>query len=259
MNDSFILNDSTINKLLNHDGYGIGINDPLSVELLFIGNESGTGGLSLNEFLNSTHLAQNESKYSEDLIIYNKSPFLQYIKRLSLYFKDEDLKWFQRKNDFKLREDYIKTITNWCGSNVHLIDIRPLPRNNEKEWPYDKFGFDKDDYLKAFDSFNENALFPYGDWVSKRKQKLITQVDSFKNLKYIIAPGAQSLKLDFLMNCFQLQKPFEKVSIKDNKKIFWINEAERNGSRIKICTCPFFNHYILGLNGLRTLAFELLK
>lgn len=255
------ISQDVLEKLINHIGYGVGESDPSSVEVLIIGNESGTGGKSLEDFLNSTHVAKQES--SNDAIDATKiSPFLQYIKRLSLYMQDGNENWFKSKRNFEPTEDFSRITKDWCGSNTHLIDIRPLPRTNETQWPYEPFNIDKAHYLEAFNNFNVNATAPYGEWVKRRKIHLNNQLTSYPNLKYIIAPGAHFMKKTFLENCFPFDNPFtriEFVNARGKKKDFWVNHFTLNGREVKVCICSFFNHYLLGLDGLKYMATEILK
>jgi len=256
-----VINDASLDKLLSHLGYGVGELEPNLVEVLVIGNESGTGGQSLNEFLNNTHVIKQES--SNDAIDATKtSPFLQYIKRLSLYMQDGNEKWFKSKRNFECAEDFSWITKEWCGSNTHLIDIRPLPRTNESQWPYEAFNINEALYLEAFNNFNLNAKAPYGEWVMRRKIHLNQQLALYPNLKYIIAPGAQFMKKTFLENCFPFDKSFTSivyVNTRGKKKEFLVNEFSLNGREVKVCICSFFNHYLLGLDGLKYMATEILQ
>ncbi len=250
-----------IDSLLRHRGYGVGESRPEKVELLIIGNESGTDGKPLDVFLKEIHVpAQNRQVASDAEDNTYSSPFLKFIKRLSLFMNDGDPKWLQSQLRSLHPEDYKKVTCNWSGDNVQLIDIRPLPRPNEKQWPYDAYNINRATYLAAFDSLNSDAGQPYGDWVKQRKTYLNQQVASYPNLKYIIAPGAVAMKRTFLESCFSFNQTFKPLNFESPKKkmkTFWINEL--NDGRIKVCVCPFFNYYLLGLDGLSYMATEILK
>ena len=258
MTENYFYND-ILDNLLCHIGYGVGESDPNLVELLIVGNESGTGGLTLIDFLNGYHVSKDEpADASKDAT--RTSPFLQYIKRFSLYMQDGNEKWFNSKRTFNPVEDFGKITQDWCGRNTHLIDIRPLPRTNESQWPYEVFNINKALYIDAFNTFNANAASPYGEWVKRRKSHLNQQLASYPNLKYIIAPGAIYMKKNFLENCFPFDRPFTKIDFINNrgkKKEFMVNHFTLNGREVKVCICSFFNHYLLGLDGLKFMATEI--
>lgn len=266
-----LLNEEILTCLLAHSGHGVGNVDPSSVEILIIGNESGTGGYKndvqgyIRDQLNPEN---NHISSASEQPVKIRSRFLQFIKRLSLYSNDKDIKWFGLKSE--LGHDWNQIVEHWCGNNVHLVDIRPLPRPNETWWDYDS-SIIKQDYLKAFNAFDENYLAPYGDWVKRRKTALFDQLNSYPNLKYIIAPGRVDMKMKFITQWFGLQQPFERIVIPKSNKPNEVNcfyryslgpntHSLRNNHSIQIGICAFFDDYSgIGVEGLKHLAMDVLS
>ena len=190
MGNDFQFNNELLNYLLAHPGYGSGTENPQGPEILFIGNESGTNGFDSNYFIESLALnrgASYEKNISKERI---KSPMIQFMNRIYRYSVDNDPIWLSKKSE--MGEVFNRISYGSCldyAENIHLIDIRPLPRRNEGEgFNYlNNSNFSAEKYLKAFNNFDDNLNSPYGDWVKARKSNLTNQLSSYVNLKYIIA------------------------------------------------------------------------
>jgi len=252
------LNTKTLELLLSHTGYGIGNSVPQKVEIVFIGNESGTAGKTTEEYIDRL---LNPDKIKEELVSTSpqkRSPMLQFMNRLRLYSIDFDPKWFLSKSNLK-KEDYERILNESCldestdgNTNIHLLDIRPLPRPTESSiLNYEKLNSKL--YLSAFNSFNKDDNNPYNDWVIQRKKHLIQKINEFSNLKYIIAAGNIGMKISFLKELFPEISFDEKVG--QSGKTFFKSSFVLNEKKIVVCACNFLSHQNgIGFNGLKDLA-----
>jgi hypothetical protein len=252
------LNTKTLELLLNHTGYGIGNLHPQKVEIVFIGNESGTAGKTTEEYIDRLI---NPDKYKDETNSSSpqkRSPMLQFMNRLRLYSIDYDSKWFLPKNNLT-KEDYERILNESCldesadgNTNIHLLDIRPLPRPTEaSELNYE--GLNSKMYLSAFNFFKDDFNNPYNDWVIQRKKHLIQKISQFSNLKYIIAAGHIGMKMSFLKELFPEISFDEKVG--QSGKTFFTSSFIFNEKKIIVCACNFLSHQNgIGFNGLKDLA-----
>lgn len=243
------LSDLQIQKLIADTGYGVA---PEKVELLIIGNESGTNGeKSESDFI--------ENRIGANVVIAKGkkptpvSPMLQFVNRLRLFISEEPSdKWFNKKADTD-PEDYKRIVSkDFLGDNVHLMDIRPFPRATEANWNYANISCE--DYLKAFDVFNIHAPWPLGDYVSNRQKVLKNKIEEFANLKYIVAPGAPGMKINFLKMTFP-QIAFEektgnsiiKTKKGEKRNTYYLATSTIGSRKVKIVVSNFFNNQ----NGIR--------
>jgi hypothetical protein len=259
---SIPLNPATLNLLLSHTGYGIGNLHPQKVEIVFIGNESGTAGKTTEEYIDRL---MNPDKYKDEQNApspQRRSPMLQFMNRLRLYSNDFDSKWFLSKSNLK-KEDYQRILNESCleesvngNTNIHLLDIRPLPRPTESSsLNYEELNrkFNSKLYLKAFNTFNEDVNNPYNDWVIQRKIHLIQKINQFSNLKYIFAAGHVGMKMSFLKELFPEILFDEKIG--QSGKTFFTSSFVFNAKKIKVCASHFLSHRNgIGFNGLKDLA-----
>lgn len=259
---SIPLNPETIELLLSHTGYGIGNLQPQNVEIVFIGNESGTAGKTIEEYIDRL---LNPDKYKNEANLVSpqkRSTMLQFMNRLRLYSNDFDPKWFLSKSNLK-KDDYERILIESCldesingNSNIHLLDIRPLPRPTEaSSLNYEELNrkFNSKLYLKAFNTFKEDINNPYNDWVVQRKKHLIQKINQFSNLKYIIAAGHVGMKMSFLKELFPEISFDEKIG--QSGKTFFASSIVFNEKKIKVCASHFLSHQNgIGFSGLKDLG-----
>lgn len=252
------LTPSLLDFLLSHSGYGIGNEHPNQVKTIVIGNESGTGGNETEDYVYRlfNHISDEPSS-SKAKSPQRKSTFLQFINRLRLYSEAKDVKWFSYKHELS-SIDYERIVGESClsnsekhSTNFHLLDIRPLPRPRENSrLPYD--GLDCKKYLKAFNTFDVNHT-TYGSWVEKRKEKLLSKIDSFDSLTTIIAAGNISMKMAFLSGLYpEVQFTLHTLS---SGKPCYIAEVTSKNRKIKLIATQFFdNQNGIKLQGLKEVA-----
>ena len=235
-------------------GYGAGTYAPDKVEILFIGNESGTAGRSVQDYIE--RLTYPEKYKSEANIDSEKesspqrrSPMLQYMNRLRLYSIDLNPQWLKPKSE--MESDLYDRVINesWCaGNTVHLLDIRPLPRPTEDKWPY--VNIDQKLYLRAFNRFDSEGSNPYTDWVRIRKTHLQKKIETFTTIKCIIGAGNPNMKMKFLKELFP-QVQFDSIIGQSGNK-FLVGTHDKG---FKIIVCKFLNHQNgIGYSGLNDLA-----
>lgn len=255
---SVTLNSKTLELLLSHTGYGIGNLHPENVEIIFIGNESGTAGKTTEEYIDRLI---NPDKYKDETNSSSpqrRSTMLQFMNRLRLYSNDFDPKWFLSKSNLN-KEDYERILNESCldisiksNNNIHLLDIRPLPRPTEASiLNYD--GLNSKLYLSAFNSIKFDVDTPYHNWVIERRTHLIEKINQFSNVKYIIAAGNVGMKMSFLKVLFP-EISYETI-VGQSGKTFFRSDVVLNENKIKICACNFLSHQNgIGFNGLKDLA-----
>ena len=257
MGNDFQFNNELLNYLLAHPGYGSGTENPRSPEILFVGNESGTNGFDAQYFIESL-TSSREAKFVKNISDHRiKSPMIQFMNRIYRYSVDKNPIWLSRKSEMKELFNNISygSCLDYAG-NIHLIDIRPLPRRNEREgFIYlNNSNFSAEKYLKAFNNFDDNLNSPYGDWVKARKSNLTKQLSSYVNLKYIIAGGSPLMKIAFLNSIFPDLVLEKKVGAKSGKA-FYLGTIKHHENELKICVCNFLSHYNgIGFNGLADLV-----
>lgn len=240
-----------LKSLLDHRGYGVGLTNPDQVQTLVIGNESGVGNASnVEEFIR--HLDGKEfiqKNNSENGRIY--SPFLQFISRIVKALEGKPGKWFVPKDQC----DVWKEIQNgyFYSESAQLVDIRPLPRPNESVWPYENIH--ERNYLNGFKNLKSKDEFVQ-ELINKKVQSIQEQIHSYKNLRYIVAPGAATMKKRFLELVFPEMK-LKAVEVKTSNKTMTYYAGDTG--KIKVIVCPFFDSKNgIGYEGLER-AFGLLK
>jgi hypothetical protein len=237
--------------LLNHSGYGIGKINPERVKTLIIGNESGTGNaINTKEFikeLETNDLGVNNSSESYP----SRSAFLQFIARIVRALEGREGQWFAPKDNCNV---WNEIRMEFYSDSAHLIDIRPLPRSTEDEsWPYENIN--RKNYERGFKNLKSKDAF-IEEMITLRIKSLQSQIKSYPNLKYIIAPGDTPMKKKFLEMVFP-QLKFNSIAIKTSKKS--MTYFKGNIGEINILVCPFFNHHNgIGYEGLEQ-VFKLIK
>jgi hypothetical protein len=252
------LDKKTIELLLSHPGYGIGNTYPQKVEIIFIGNESGTAGRTTEEYIYRLLNPALDQQTSHSPSPQRRSPMLQFMNRIRLYSIEPNFKWLLPKKDLS-QIDYDRILNEPCLSsspacetNTHLIDIRPLPRPTEAD-ALNYQGLDSRLYLKAFNTFTPDKNNPYFEWVVHRKQILIDTINQFSNTKFIVAAGKVDMKMSFLQSLFP-EISFKK-NIGDSGQIFFTATINRNNREILICVCNFLSHQNgIGFKGLKDLV-----
>ncbi len=252
------LNTKTLELLLSHTGYGIGNLYPQKVEIVFIGNESGTAGKSTEEYIDRLLYPDKFKEEPVGASPQKKSPMLQFMNRIRLYSNEPDQKWLLPKSSLQ-KEDYERILNESCldssfqsSTNIHLLDIRPLPRPTESS-ALNYMDLNSKLYLKAFNSFKPDLNNPYNDWMIKRKDYLIQKIVRFTNLKYIIAAGHIGMKMSFLKELFP-EIIFDEHIGKSGKPFFTAN-IYLNNNKVVVCVCNFLSHQNgIGFNGLKDLT-----
>jgi hypothetical protein len=237
--------------LINHCGYGIGNINSDKVKTLIIGNESGTGdAINTKEFIKELEV-KNLSVCITSEAYPSRSAFLQFIARIVRALEGREGQWFAPKDNCNV---WNEIRMGFYSESAHLIDIRPLPRTTESEsWPYKNI--DKKNYERGFKKLKSKDTF-IEEMISLRIKFLKSQIKSYPNLKYIIAPGDAPMKKKFLEMLFP-QLKFNSIEIKTLKKT--MTYFKGNVGEINILVCPFFNHQNgIGYEGLEQ-AFELVK
>jgi len=261
-NLSIELDEYQIQFLLEHLGYGGGITSPEKVQILFIGNESGTANRTVSDYIDRLTYPdkyvneKNENSTNEVSSLQKHPRMLQFMNRIKLYSFDQNPKWLLPKSQLNLinPEDYKRVVNeSWNeGGIIHLFDIRPLPRPTEKSpWPYNK-KIDESLYLDAFKKFKIENNNPYSKWVEYRNSLLQQKIEEFKSLKCIIAAGDPNMKMKFIKGVFpDLQ--FVKVE-GQSKHSFQIAVHNTQERQFKVIICNFLSSYVLGFDGLSDLA-----
>jgi hypothetical protein len=240
-----------LKTLMNHRGYGVGDENPNKVQTLIIGNESGIGNASnVEEFIK--HLEGQEFlKKSNSEHVRIHSPFLQFIARIVRALEGKSGNWFAPKDQCNVWEEIVNN--EFYSESAQLVDIRPLPRPNESVWPYENIH--ERNYLNGFKNLKSKDEFVQ-KLINQKVQSIQEQIHSYKNLKYIIAPGAATMKKKFLELVFPEMK-FNAIGVKTSRKTmtYYVGET----AKIKVVVCPFFDSKNgIGYEGLER-VFELLK
>ena len=240
-----------LHTLMKHSGYGLGEEHPDQVQTLVIGNESGIGNASnVEEYIQ--HLEGKEfihKSNSEQGRIH--SPFLQFISRIVRALEGVPGDWFAPKDQCDVWEE-IKN-GHFYSESAQLVDIRPLPRPNESVWPYDNIH--ERNYLNGFKNLKSKDKFVQ-ELINQKIQSIQEQIRSYKNLRHIIAPGAATMKKEFLELVFPEMK-FNAIEIRTSRKTMTYYVG--NTGKIKVVVCPFFDSKNgIGYEGLER-VFELLK
>ena len=103
--------------------------------------------------------------------------------------------------------------------------------------------------LKSKDEFVQELI-------NQKVHSIQEQIRSYKNLRYIIAPGAATMKKKFLELVFPEMK-FNAIEIRTSRKTMTYYVG--NTGKIKVVVCPFFDSKNgIGYEGLER-VFELLK
>jgi hypothetical protein len=236
---------------MNHRGYGVGEEDSNKVQTLIIGNESGIGNASnVEEFIK--HLEGKEfihKSNSEHGRIH--STFLQFISRIVRALEGKPGKWYAPKDLCDVWEEIQKR--HFYSETAQLVDIRPLPRPNESVWPYENIH--ERNYLNGFKNLKSKDEFVQ-ELINQKVHSIQEQIRSYKNLRFIIAPGAATMKKKFLELVFPDMK-FTAVEVRTSRKTmtYYVGDS----GKIKIIVCPFFDSKNgIGYEGLER-VFELLK
>lgn len=247
------LDSDQIKLLLNHKGYGIEEN--YAVNTLFIGNESGIGdALNVEEYIK--HLRGEEcikKPIVKDLAI--RSPFIQFISRITRSLEGKNGKWFAPKNSCDVWDKIVQG--PFFSVSAYLIDIRPLPRPNESGWHY--INIDRKNYEKGFRTFQSKDPI-IQNLIDGRLTSLRNQISAFRNLKYIIAPGDANMKVRFLQSLFP-EIAFEPIMVSTSKKTMTYYRAvlKKQEDSIIIFVTPFFDSKNgIGYEGLEAL-YNLIK
>jgi alpha-L-arabinofuranosidase len=222
-----------LKTLMNHRGYGVGNEDPDKVRILIVGNESGIGNASnVEEFIKDLEgKAFLKKRNSENGRIH--SLFLQFTSRIVRALEGKSGNWFAPKDQCDVWEEIVNN--HFYSETAQLVDIRPLPRPNESMWPYKNI--QERNYLNGFKNLKSKDEFVQ-KLINQKVQSIQEQIRSYKNLKYIIAPGAASMKKKFLELVFP-EMQFTGIEIKTSKKTMIYHICENQ--KIKILVCPFFD------------------
>jgi hypothetical protein len=248
----FKISKEQLDLLISHSGYGIGETNNDKVKILIIGNESGTGdAINSEEYIKGLEGKVFRKKTRTGNYL-TKSDFLQFIGRIVRALEEKEGQWFAPKDSCNVWNEIISG--DFYSESAHLFDIRPLPRTTENEtWPYENI--DKKSYELGFKNLKSKDTF-IEEMISLRINFLQSQIKSYPNLKYIIAPGAVPMKKKFLEMVFP-QLKFNSVEIKTSKKTMTYYKG--NVGELVILVCPFFKNLNgIGYEGLEQ-AFELIK
>lgn len=200
----------------------------------------------------------------EEWVPFTKSPMLQYQARLLLALEEPNQDWFVSGESevFEIVKKYVADClyTDKAKIKSGLVDLRTLPRANEKEWP---FSLNESEYKRAF-TYNRNSskssLFELAE---KRANVLKTVFESFPS-PVIIGIGDRYAKMNFfkryIVDKFGKKPIFYKAKL-STCEIF-VSDIEFNNRVVKVLLCPFFDHYGHGhlkLQGLKELTTEYVK
>jgi hypothetical protein len=240
-----------LKTLMKHRGYGVGEEDSNKVQTLIIGNESGIGSASnVEEFIKDLEGKEFIKKGNSEHVRIH-SPFLQFISRIVRALEKKSGKWFAAKDQCDVWEDIVNN--HFYSETAQLVDFRPLPRPYESMWPYENIH--ERNYLNGFKNLKSKDEFVQ-ELISQKVLAIQEQIRSCKNLKYIIAPGAATMKKKFLELVFPEMK-FVAIEVKTSRKTmtYFVGET----AKIKVVVCPFFDSKNgIGYEGLER-VFELLK
>jgi hypothetical protein len=238
--------------LMTHRGYGVGEEQPDQVQTLVIGNESGIGNASnVEEFIKHLEgkefLHKNNSEHGRI-----HSPFLQFIARIVRALEGKSGNWFAPKDQCHVWEEIVNN--EFYSESAQLVDIRPLPRQNESVWPYENI--DEHNYLNGFKNLKSKDEFVQ-ELINQKVLFIQEQIQSYKNLRYIIAPGAANMKKKFLELVFPEMK-FNIIEVKTTRKTMTYHVGETG--KIKVVVCPFFDSKNgIGYEGLESVYLNIKK
>ena len=234
--------------LVNHKGYGA--ENSSEIKTLIIGNESGIGdALNVEEYIK--HLRGEEcikKPIVKDLAI--RSPFIQFISRITRALEGKNGKWFAPKNSCDVWDEIVQG--PFFSESAYLVDIRPLPRPNESGWHYSNI--DRKNYEKGFRTFQSKDPI-IQNLIDGRLTSLRNQISEFRHLKYIIAPGDANMKVRFLQSLFP-EIAFEPIMVSTSKKTMTYYRAvlKKQEDSTIIFVTPFFDSKNgIGYEGLESL------
>ncbi|MFM9532554.1 hypothetical protein [Lysinibacillus sp. IITD104] len=264
----FNLSDEEISSLTSFIGHG----DFPKTFIAFLGNEGGLGNSSprynidllCNEFKKNNTNYFNEGNWklgywtvnNYDLnkrSIVPNSPFLYLTARILLALEDQESSvddWFKKGDSKKLGK--VKELiasgglySNKPGLKSALLDWRPLPRRDEKNYDFPYLNVDSNLYLKAF-NFEGGAENPYNEWVNKR-------VSIFKNvlnkyhIPFLLSFGAVKSKLTLFKKIWP-EIEFNEVTLEESNKTIYVSKEKVSSNTIVIAT-EFLDYQNLGLIG----------
>jgi len=180
------------------------------------------------------------------------SPFLQFISRIVRALEGKSGKWFAPKDHCDVWEEIVNN--EFYSESAQLVDIRPLPRANESAWPYENIH--ERNYLNGFKNVKSKDEFVQ-KLINQKVESIQEQIRSYKKLKYIVAPGAASMKKKFLELIFPDTK-FTAIEVKTSRKkmTYFVGQT----GKIKIIICPFFDSKNgVGYEGLERVYLHLKK
>jgi len=252
-----------LSKLNNFVGSG----DFINANIIFFGNEEGLGSLELKEAIKrrcNLHDKEDTPRLSNN-IFYRKnweieekavnSSMLQFQSRILLFLNNQNGNWFLKKDEepilfqqikeYQRAQLYRESISYKFKSA--LIDLRPLPRFTEKEWPY--ANINRSEYLKAFQFKRENGIAE--DLLklkNQRAQNIKTVFDSSKKAKVIVGIGDKHSK----RNLFEQLYNAYFTNIIEGK--CFQSQIKHNGKALNIILSNFFDYRSLGLENLKELS-----
>jgi|GEM_PF-6427308 len=249
-----------------------GTGDFLNADIIFFGNEEGLGGDNLEKVLSERI---GESKRN-NCIIPNKplnghyrttwaveketarSQMLQFQVRLLLFLNNPKENWFALKEEAPLIFEQIKEYqrvnlyreNNNYNLKSALVDLRPLPRYNETEWPFKNL--DRQQYISAF-KFTKRAKVDklYSDLKEERIKIIQNLFHACHNVKVIVGIGDKDSKKRFFEVLF-VEIVFETIWLSD--KTCFHATIDLNGKLVHIFLSNFFDYRAFGLNNLENLA-----
>ncbi|MFJ7744733.1 hypothetical protein [Peribacillus sp. NPDC097295] len=225
---------------------------------------------------------KNEKRY--------RGPFLTFTSRMLLALEQPENPWFERRNYYTSTPEYKglwDTINDYVREGLYennhkvkaaLIDWRPLPRFDEKVWPFE--GLDQKQYIKAFnlksnyqkriekllsgeittDIFKEDI---YLKMLYKRILLLRKVIETF-DFPIMLGIGAPEDKMKAIKTVFNEYNPvFTKQTFSNGKRYYEANIQLPNRT-LKIILTMFFNDFssslqLTGLEDLTNIVREHLK
>ena len=187
--------------LCSYIGYGV-VNQP---RICFFGNESGTGGMYIDDYIPKFIKDLEYSVQLKHALILPKindlpvsSVFLQFISRLLLAIEQNDVVWFEILSKIDVVNLNYYILNRFNKENTCVFNLRPLPRPTERVWPYSTVN--KKDYIK---SYNFCLKHPH---INRFKQiRMQSLYDGFEQIKntLIIGIGDKENKKKFFEELYE--------------------------------------------------------